>query len=242
MKDDFLEYIDINLDDETEYSSTFNPNKKHSSGSVAAGTASDTDYSDADTESAATGLKNQPSKGIFIIKELLSYAIIIAVAFVLAFLTQRYLIINANIPTGSMIPTIVEGNRIIGNRLSYKFSEPERGDVVIFLYPDNEEENYVKRIIGLPGDKVEIIAGIVYINDVVLDESSYRATNPDGSYVNPAYGDYGPFYVPDNSYFMLGDNRNSSWDSRFWDNNYVHIDKILAKAIFSYYPSIHFIK
>ena len=88
---------------------------------------------------------------------------------------------------------------------------------------------YIKRVIGLPGDKVQIIDGKVYIND--------SETPLDEPYLpEPPEGDYGPYYVPEDSYFMLGDNRNWSKDSRFWTNTYVKKEKVLAKAIFRYYP------
>ena len=84
-------------------------------------------------------------------------------------------------------------------------------------------------MIGLPGDKVQIIDGTVYIND--------SETPLDEPYLpEPPEGDYGPYYVPEDSYFMLGDNRNWSKDSRFWTNTYVKKEKVLAKAIFRYYP------
>lgn len=169
-----------------------------------------------------------------VLKEIISYMLVIAAAFVLAFFTNHFLIVNARIPTGSMIPTIMEGDRIIGNRLAYNHSEPKRGDVIVFYNPDNEEEKYVKRVIGLPGETVRIVDGAVYIDGQLLDESAYLDTTP--------YGSYGPYTVPEDCYFMMGDNRNSSWDSRFWSNTYVHKNKIIAKAVFCYYPDIHLVK
>lgn len=178
--------------------------------------------------------EEKAAKSKTIIREVFSYILVVAAAFIFATLTNRYLIVNARIPTGSMVPTIKEGTRIVGNRLAYISSVPKRGDIVIFYYPDNEEEKYIKRVIGLPGEKVEIINGEVYINDVFLDESAYLTVVPVGS--------FGPYYVPENSYFMLGDNRNSSRDSRFWTNTFVNKNKIIAKALFSYYPKIGKIK
>ena len=111
----------------------------------------------------------------------------------------------------------------------YDFNEPERGDIVIFKYPDDESVDYLKRIIGLPGETVEIISGKVYINGELLDEP-YLSEEPTG--------DYGPYQVPEDSYFMLGDNRAVSKDSRYWHNTYVKKDKIIAKAFVMYWPSL----
>lgn len=99
------------------------------------------------------------------LRELLSWVFPFVAAIVVAFFIKNYLIINANVPTGSMENTIIPGDRLIGNRLAYLSSGPERGDIIIFYYPDNEEETYVKRVIGLPGDTVRIENAQVFINE-----------------------------------------------------------------------------
>ena len=184
-------------------------------------------------EQKETGKEEQGKKSIK--KEIFSWLITIGAAFVLAYCITHFIIIKAEIPTPSMESTIMVGDKIVGNRLAYLFSNPERGDVVIFLFPDNEKENYVKRIIGLPGETVEIIDGKVYIDNSSepLDEP-YLSVEMEGS--------YGPYLVPEESYFMLGDNRNVSKDSRLWVNTYVAEDKIIAKAWFRYSPSFGSIK
>ena len=141
------------------------------------------------------------------------------------------MIINADIPTGSMENTIMPGNRLIGSRLSYLKDGPERGDIVIFRYPDNEEELYVKRVIGLPGETVDIRDGHIYIggSEVPLTEDYLKEE------WTVATGDY-HFQVPEDSYLMLGDNRNDSWDARYWNNTYVQREKILGKAVVIYWP------
>ena len=98
-------------------------------------------------------------------QEILSYIKILAVAVIVAFLFTRFIIVNAQVPSGSMENTILTGDRLIGFRLAYLFHEPERGDIVIFKYPDDESENFVKRVIGLPGEKVTIKDSKIYIND-----------------------------------------------------------------------------
>jgi len=136
-----------------------------------------------------------------------------------------------HVPTGSMENTIMPGDRLIGNRLAYIKDGPERGDVVVFKYPDDEKETYVKRVIGLPGETVEIRDAKIYINgseepleEDYLKEDWIVATGP---YT---------FEVPEGHYLVMGDNRNDSWDARYWTNTYVARDKILGKAVFTYWP------
>ena len=100
----------------------------------------------------------EKKKGSFL-KELLQWAAAIALAAAVAIIADNFLIVNAQIPSGSMEDTIMPGDRIIGNRLSYTFSDPQRFDVIIFRYPDDESQLFIKRIIGLPGETVEIIEG-----------------------------------------------------------------------------------
>lgn len=166
-----------------------------------------------------------------VVREILSWVIPFASALVVALLLKNYVIINADIPTGSMENTIMPGNRLIGSRLSYLKDGPERGDIVIFRYPDNEEELYVKRVIGLPGETVDIRDGHIYIggSEVPLTEDYLKEE------WTVATGDY-HFQVPEDSYLMLGDNRNDSWDARYWNNTYVQREKILGKAVVIYWP------
>jgi signal peptidase I len=170
-----------------------------------------------------------------VLKEVLSWVFSFALALLVAILLKNYVVINADVPTGSMENTIMPGDRLVGNRLAYMSSEPERGDVVIFRYPDNEEELFVKRVIGLPGETVDIEDGVVYINGEALDED----------YVKEYWGAWDEgrensttshFEVPQDCYLMLGDNRNDSKDARYWTNSYVEKDKILAKAELIYWP------
>ncbi|MBQ3515185.1 MAG: signal peptidase I [Lachnospiraceae bacterium] len=163
-------------------------------------------------------------------KELLSWVFTIAIALFLGWFLSKVVLFNANVPTTSMESTIMKGDNLIGLRLAYTFSEPERGDVVIFPYPDNPEVTYVKRIIGMPGETVEIYDGNVYIDGEILDESEYLTVTTEG--------ECGPFVVPEDSYFMMGDNRNYSLDSRYWENKFVKEEDIIAKVLFRYYPSI----
>ena len=167
--------------------------------------------------------------------ELISYIKTILLAFVIAFFLTQFIIINCQVPTGSMLDTIQLKDRIIGNRLAYLFSEPERGDIVIFPYPDNPKKIYIKRLIGLPGETIEVKDGRVYINgsEEPLDEPNLSEKYLAGS------RDFGPYTIPDGCYFMLGDHRNNSLDSRFWTNTCVKREDILAEALFIYFPFNH---
>lgn len=108
--------------------------------------------------------KEETQKSTSAVREILSWVLTFALAIGAAFLIKNYLIINADVPTGSMENTIMPGDRLIGNRLAFLKDTPERGDVVIFHYPDDEEELYVKRVIGLPGEEVRIDDGKIYID------------------------------------------------------------------------------
>ena len=120
-------------------------------------------------------------------------------------------------------------------KLYFYFSDkilhiPERFDIVIFKYPDDESRLFIKRVIGLPGEVVEIKDGKVYIDG--------SPTPLDDSFIpEKMIGSYGPYTVPENCYFMLGDNRNDSKDSRSWKNKFVRFDQIVGKAVVRYYPS-----
>lgn len=178
---------------------------------------------------AAKQPKEEEKKPVDWKRELLEWVVMLVVAVGLAFVINTFLIVNARIPSGSMERTIMTGDRVVGSRLVYKWGEPERFDIVVFHFPDDEKQLFIKRIIGLPGETVTVIDGKVYIND---------STEPlDDSFIpEPMIGSYGPFEVPEGCYFMMGDNRNNSHDSRFWRNPYVSKDKILGKAYFRYWP------
>lgn len=165
-------------------------------------------------------------------KELLSWVQILAIAAVIAFVLNTFIIANSRVPSASMENTIMTKDRVIGSRLTYYFNDPQRGDIVIFHFPDDESIYYVKRIIGLPGDIIDIKDGHVYLNnsETPLEEPYLKEpmeAEPDLHYE-----------VPEDSYFMMGDNRNSSADSRRWHNTFVKREKIIAKVMFRYFPSI----
>jgi len=168
-------------------------------------------------------------------KEILDWLKVILAAIAISFILNNFVIVNAQVPTGSMENTVMTKDRVFAFRLSYLFENPQRGDIVVFPLPDDESQNYLKRIIGLPGDTVEIKDGKVYINNSEEPlQEDYLKEKPTG--------DYGPYEVPEDSYFMLGDNRNISLDSRYWEHTFVKKNKIMGKVVLRYYPSIKLLK
>ena len=161
--------------------------------------------------------------------EIVEWIVTIAAAVLVALFINNFIIVNATVPSSSMEKTIMTDDRVIGLRLAYKNNDPERGDIIIFKFPDDEKILYIKRVIGMPGDTVEIHDGGVYIDGKILDEP-YLETE--------TQGEFGPYTVPEGHYFMLGDNRNNSADSRYWTNTYLEREKIVGKAVLRYWPSI----
>lgn len=210
------------------------------------------------------------------LKDVVDFLLPIVAAVIIAFVLKTFIIANAKVPTGSMIETINIGDRIIASRLAYKTDTPSRYDIILFYYPDNENDIFVKRVIGLPGETLEVIDGVAYVTT-----QKGKTIQTEQSFVNPAEtprGNYGPYYIPEkgevitaegdycfaengmmvghkdfldkycekdgrdyvvaeNLYFMLGDNRNHSSDSREWNFSYVAENKIIGKVLFKYYPS-----
>lgn len=175
-----------------------------------------------------------------VIKEILDFCAPILIALVIAILLKTFVFANAIVPTGSMLNTIQIKDRVIASRISYIINDPERYDIIIFEYPDYDpyinpgEKYFVKRIIGLPGETVDILNGEVYVTN-----EKGETTKLDDSFVTPENADNynGSFEVPADSYFVMGDNRAHSVDSRYWSStNYVEKDKILGKVKFRYYP------
>jgi signal peptidase I len=130
------------------------------------------------------------------------------------------------IPSGSMEPTLMVNDRILVAKFLYRFEPIARGDVIVFRYPLNPQRDFVKRVMGRPGERAQLKEGVVYINGQRISEKGYT--------IKPDFGNYGPVMVPQREYFVLGDNRNNSEDSRFF--GYVPRANIIGKAIFIYWP------
>jgi signal peptidase I len=152
------------------------------------------------------------------------------IAFILSIGIRTYVAEAKIIPTGSMIPTIKIGERVLVDKVYYKIDDIERKDIIVFkptptLLKEKYTDDFIKRVIGKPGDTIQIEGGKVYINDEPLRED-YIKEEPNE--------DFGPFTVPPNSVFVMGDNRNNSYDSRKW--GVVPMSYIKGRAILRFWP------
>ena len=171
------------------------------------------------------------------VREVLEYVRLIVIVVGVTLLLETFVIVNAVIPSASMEPTIMTGDHIFGNRLAYKLSDPERYDIIIFRYPDDESQLFIKRVIGLPGDTVEFRDGEVYINNSPIPLNDDFCSVQGKTLFDPDRTSLtNPFTVPSGCYFVMGDNRTNSRDSRFWNNPFVKREKILGEAFFRYWP------
>ncbi len=161
-----------------------------------------------------------------ITKEIISWVLVIGIAVLLALAINKWVIYKISSPTPSMENTFLVGEKVVILRPAYLFHEPERGDIVVFANPEEEgEDDYIKRIIGLPGETVEGHDGVVYINGQPLEEDYLR---------EEMEGSFGPYEIPEGTYWMMGDNRNESGDSRYWADKFVPKGDIHGKALFKY--------
>ena len=145
-------------------------------------------------------------------KILLVISILIFCVFTKIFIVQGY-----KIPSVSMLPTFLLGDYFLTNKYIYKFTEPKRGDLVVFPYPLNPSVDYIKRVVAVGGDSIEIIDKILYVNKKQLDEP--YVIHAEATIYPSTLGprdNFGPLTVPENNVFVLGDNRDNSYDSRFW--------------------------
>jgi signal peptidase I len=168
----------------------------------------------------------------------------IIIAFLLAMVIRTFVVQAFKIPTGSMRMTLQEGDLILVNKFIYgakvpftKFylpalREPRRGDVIVFVYPEDKKKDFIKRLVGLPGETIEIKGGSIYVNDQPADNPIFKQIY----YYNRGdfNGDGQKVIVPKDSYFVLGDNSISSKDSRYW--GFVPKESLLGKAMVIYWP------
>lgn len=164
-------------------------------------------------------IKKKQSRGGFWLDTLETILLALLLFLAINTVTSRVRVENI-----SMEPTLQPGYLLIVNKLAYKLGEPKHGDIVVFHYMGDNNEDYIKRVIGLPGDEVKIENGTVYVNGIALNEPYIAAF--------PAYS--GTWKVPEGSLFVLGDNRNNSSDSHQW--GFVDLDDVVGKAVFIYYP------
>ncbi|RJQ27146.1 MAG: signal peptidase I [Peptococcaceae bacterium] len=159
-------------------------------------------------------------------KRLLEMLKSLLIAVVLAILIRMFVMEPFFIPSASMVPNLQVRDRIIVSKVNYLLREPQRGDVIVFPFPKNPSRNFVKRLIAVGGETVALRDNHLYINGRVVPENYL----PKGI----TFQDYGPVTVPEGNYFVLGDNRNNSEDSRYW--NFLPADTVIGKAVVIYWP------
>ena len=179
-------------------------------------------------------------------KRIWEYAKAIITALILAMLIRAYIIQAFKIPSGSMTPTLLIGDHILVNKFLYgtkipfsgkrvfMFKKPERGDIIVFKYPENPSKDFIKRVVAAEGDVIESKNKIIHVNGSKVNEPYARHTDssmrPMG--IEPR-DNFGPVIVPKNKYFVMGDNRDQSYDSRYW--GYVDIKDVKGKALILYW-------
>jgi len=160
---------------------------------------------------------------------LTKYGATIILAVLLVFIIRWKVVQPFYIPSSSMEPTLQRHDRIIVSKISYVLGEPKRWDVVIFMEPGNHGRNFVKRVVGLPGEKVQLIAGEVYINGKHIEKPTHLRNI---SYTHEGrWGTSRAVEIPENSYYVLGDNSSRSNDSRCWARPFVRRAEILGEAV-----------
>ncbi|TAK09421.1 MAG: signal peptidase I [Candidatus Manganitrophaceae bacterium] len=173
------------------------------------------------------------------------YAETLIIAIILALVIRTFVVQAFKIPSGSMIPTLNIGDHILVNKFIYgvrlpftdvtliPIREPHRGDIIVFRFPKDESKDFIKRVVGLPGDTIEVKNKEVYLNGQKQDEpfAIHEDSNP--AHTIPERDNFGPVSVPKDAYFVMGDNRDHSLDSRFW--GFVDFSKIKGQAFIIYW-------
>jgi signal peptidase I len=161
-------------------------------------------------------------------KELKSWIIIIVVALVLSLGIRVYVVQPYRVEMTSMYNTLIPNDLVLVDKITYKFHGPRRGDVIVFIPPNDPTEKYIKRVIGLPGETIAVMNNKVYIDGKALDEPYIHS---------PMLSNFPPTRIPEGYVFVMGDNRSVSLDSRSFGP--VALSKIIGKAIFVYWPLNH---
>jgi signal peptidase I len=167
--------------------------------------------------------------------ELREWVEAILIALVMALVIRAFVVQAFKIPSGSMYPTLKIGDRLFVNKFIYRFRDPQRWDIIVFKYPEDPSKDFIKRLVGLSGETVEIRNGAVFVNGVKQSPPKEIANNV---YYNTDEGDYGAInqkvVVPPDHYFVLGDNSGNSRDSRMW--GFVSRKKLVGKAFVRWWP------
>ena len=173
----------------------------------------------------------------------------VVVALLLAFVIRAFVVQAFKIPSGSMLETLQIGDHLLVSKFAYdvrlpstvfldttdgkviaKTGDPERGDIIVFKFPEDESKDFIKRVIGLPGETLEVREKLVYINGMAIDEPYVIHTKYT---LMPIRDNFGPFTIPEGQFFVMGDNREGSYDSRWWGP--VKREKIVGKALVIYW-------
>lgn len=161
----------------------------------------------------------------------------IIIAVILALIIRTFVVQAFKIPTGSMRPTLMEGDRLLVNKFIYKFKKPERGDVIVFISPEDRKKDFIKRLVALQGEDVEISNGTIFIDGRAVDSDSIMKERY--YYNRGEFGKEGEVLkVPVDSYYVLGDNSISSRDSRYW--GFLSKKDLIGKAFLIYWPPTRF--
>ena len=174
--------------------------------------------------SSGSSTKARRSTGI--LGSIVEVVVIVAAAFVLALLIQQFIVKPFYIPSPSMEPTLVQGDRVLVNRFIYRFQQPQRGDVVVFHPPVEPKQDYIKRVVGVAGDRIAVKDGKLLVNGRPQSEPYLKEQR--------IAADFGEITVPAGSIFVMGDNRNNSGDSRYFGP--VKVDQVLGEAFMVYWP------
>ncbi len=167
--------------------------------------------------------------------------ITIVLAILLTIIIRTFVAEARWIPSDSMLPTLERGDRLVVEKITYRFDQPRRGDVIVFIPPPSanfDRGAYIKRVIGLPGEQLMIQDGIVYVNQTPLNEPyiaeppAYDCPGPESQFCSEVQGQ--TFTIPTNSYFVMGDNRNDSQDSHVW--GFLPADNIIGHTVFRFWP------
>ena len=190
----------------------------------------------------AAAKQSRPSRVKSVFRE---YGEALLVALLLALFIRSFVVQAFKIPSGSMLPTLQIGDHILVNKFVYgirmpyfgtelvRLGSPRRGDVVVFIYPQDEDKDFIKRVVGIGGDTVEVRNKRVFVNNQPIDDPhAHFAEGEDGRSVSPR-DNFGPYTVPAGNIFVMGDNRDRSYDSRFWGP--VALDKVKGKAFLIYW-------
>lgn len=168
------------------------------------------------------------------VKEIFSWVKEIAIILLITWLIITFVAQNTKVSGQSMEPTLHDKDFLIINKFIYNFTKPAKGDIIVFPHNGNNKELYIKRVIGLPGDEIELKNAQVYVNGAALYEDYISETTIEKGNITF------PFTVPEGEYFVMGDNRNNSRDSRFTDVGTVPLDEIVGKASVRLFPMSDF--